>query len=449
MFKSLTESLNFAFNKLRGKSILSEDDFSVAVREIRIALIEADVSLEVIKKFISNIKDKVIGEKVIKNVSPTQMIIKIVQDNLVTMLGSEKSELNLGDKYPVTIMMVGLQGSGKTTTSVKLALKLKKQKKKVMLASLDVYRPAAQKQIDILGKQIEVQTLTIKTMDNRKPISIATEAIEIAKKDNYDVLILDTAGRLHIDKNMMNELKTIKEIASPKEVLLVTDAMIGQDAVNIARSFNEMIGLTGIILTRIDGDARGGAALSMKMITNCPIKFIACGEKLNDLEDFYPDRIAKRILDMGDVVSLVERATEIVGQEEIDKLQKKVKKGKFDLNDLAAMLKTLNKMDGISNIMKFIPSSFTKKLSVGVPDDSKVKKYIAIISSMSKKERQNPEILNGKRRLRIAKGSGTGVPDVNLLIKQYDQINTMVNKFRKIDQSKLKESDLINILNRK
>ncbi|WP_250295119.1 signal recognition particle protein [Wolbachia endosymbiont of Oedothorax gibbosus] len=447
MFKSLTESLNSVFSKLRGKSIISEDDFNLAMREIRIALIEADVSLEVAKKFINDIKDKVIGEKVIKSVSPAQMIIKIVQDNLVAVLGSEKSDLNLAVKPPAVIMMVGLQGAGKTTTSGKLALKLKKQKKKVMLASLDIYRPAAQKQLEVLGKQIDVQTLPV--VIDEKPITITKRALAAAKNDNYDVLILDTAGRLHIDDNMMNELKDVKEIASPAEVILVTDAMIGQDAVNMAKSFNEIIGVTGIILTRIDGDARGGAALSMKMIINCPIKFIACGEKLSDLDDFYPDRIAKRILSMGDVVSLVEKAAEIVGQEEIDKLQKKVKKGKFDLNDLVGMLKTLSKIDGISNIMKFIPSSFTKKLSSSVPDDNKVKKYIAIINSMTEKERQNPDILNGKRRLRISKGSGTSVTDVNLLIKQYNQMSSMVNKFSKVDHSKLKESDLMDMLSRK
>ncbi|QKX01511.1 signal recognition particle protein [Wolbachia endosymbiont of Cruorifilaria tuberocauda] len=448
MFKSLTENLNFIFNKLKGKSIICEDDFSLAMREIRIALIEADVSLEVIKKFINDIKEKVVGEQVIKSVSPTQMIVKIVQDSLVAILGSEKSELNLAVRPPAVIMMIGLQGAGKTTTSGKLALKLRKQKRKVMLASLDVYRPAAQKQLEILGKQIDIQTLPTITGEE-EPILIARRALEVAKDGSYDVLILDTAGRIHIDNNMMDELKAIKKVTLPVEVILVADAMMGQDAANVAKSFNETIGVTGIILTRIEGDARGGAALSMKLTTNCPIKFIACGEKLSDLDDFYPDRVAKRILGMGDVVSLVERAAEIVGREEIDKIQKKMKKGKFDLNDLVKMLKTLKKMDGISSIMKFIPSSFTKKLSSGVPDDSKVKKYIAIISSMTKEEKRDPGILNGKRRLRIAKGSGTRVSDINLLIKQYIQMSAMVNKFSKIDHSKLKESDLVDILSRK
>lgn len=443
MFKSLTDSLNSVFNKLRGKSLISEDDFNEAAREIRMALIEADVALEVAKKFINDIKEKVIGEKVIKSVSPAQMIIKIVQDNLVETLGAEKSDLNLKGKPPSVIMMVGLQGVGKTTTSGKLALRLKKQKKKVMLASLDVYRPAAQKQLEVLGKQIDVKTLPI--VANEQPVPIAKRALEEAKRDDCDVLILDTAGRLNIDDDMMNELKEIKKLTSPEEVLLVADSMIGQSAAEIAKSFNEKIGITGIILTRVDGDARGGAALSMKTVTNCPIKYIACGEKLSDLDDFHPDRIAQRILNMGDVVTLVEKAAEIVGQEEIDKLQKKVKKGKFDLNDLVGMLNTLNKMYGISSIMKFIPSSFTKKLSSGIPDDSKVKKYIAIINAMTEKERANPDILNGKRRLRIAKGSGTSVPDINLLMKQYNQMSSMVNKFSKVDHSKLKNSDLMDM----
>lgn len=445
MFKSLTDNLNAIFSKLKGKSSISEDDFNLAMREIRISLIEADVVLEVAKKFINDIKDRVIGEKVIKNVSPAQMIIKIVQDNLVSVLGDEKSDLNLSGKLPAVIMMVGLQGAGKTTTSGKIALKLRKQKKRVMLASLDIYRPAAQKQLEILGKQIDVKTLPI--VLGKKPIEIAKMALDEAKE--YDVLILDTAGRLHIDDSMMAELKDVREFTSPTEVILVADSMTGQDSVNIAKSFNEAVGITGIILTRIDGDSRGGAALSMKMITNCPIKFMAFGEKLSDLEDFYPDRIAKRILNMGDVVSLVEKAAEIVGQKEIDKLQKKVKKGKFDLNDLSNQFKTLNKMGGIANILKFIPKSFVQKINSGIPDDSKIKKYLAIISSMTEKERKNPIILNGKRRLRIAKGSGTSVFDVNLLIKQYSQMTSMVGKLGNVDESKTIESDLMNILNKR
>jgi signal recognition particle subunit SRP54 len=442
MFKSLTDNLSAVFNKLKGKTLISEDDFSLAMREIRIALIEADVALEVAKKFINDVKDKVIGEKVIKSVSPEQMIVKIVQDNLVNILGSEKSDLNLTVKPPVVIMMVGLQGAGKTTTSGKLALKLKKQKKRVLLASLDVYRPAAQKQLEVLGKQIDVKTLPI--VADKKPLEIAKMAIEEAKV--YDILILDTAGRLHIDDSMMDELKDIKTLTSPAETILVADAMTGQDAINIAKSFNEIIGITGIILTRVDGDARGGAALSMKMVTNCPIKFIACGEKPSDLSDFYPDRIAKRILNMGDVVSLVEKATEIVGQEEIDKLEQKVKKGKFDLNDLVNQLKTLNKLGGIASIIKFIPGSLTKKLGDGIQDEDKIKKYIAIINSMTQIEKEHPDILNGKRRLRIAKGSGTSVSDINLLIKQYNKMSSVVSK---ISKSKNKESDLMEILNRR
>lgn len=443
MFKSLTDNLNSVFQKLKRKSVLSEDDFNASIRQIRVALLEADVSLEVAKSFTENIKNEVIGKKIIKGVSPAQMIIKVVQDHLIKILGLEKSELNVVGKSPVVIMLVGLQGAGKTTTAGKLALKLKKNKK-VMLASLDVYRPAAQKQLEILGKQISISTLPI--IQGEKPKEIAARALKTAKNEDYEILILDTAGRTHLDLNMMDELKVIKKLVSPQEILLVADSMTGQDAINIAKSFNESISLTGIIFTRVDGDARGGAILSMKMVTDCPIKFLGYGEKLSDLEDFYPERIAKRILDMGDVISLVEKATEIAGQEEIDKLQKKVQKGKFDLNDLASQLKTLSKMGGIASIMKFIPSigSLKQQISNSVFDDGDVKKYIAIINSMTKKERLHPEILNGSRRLRIAKGAGLKVSDVNFLIKQYNRMSALVSGFSK--QNKIKDSDITRLL---
>ncbi len=448
MFKSLTDNLNSVLQKLRGKSILSEDDFNASVRQIRIALLEADVSLEVAKDFTNSIKDEVIGKNIIKGVSSAQMIIKVVQDHLIKTLGSEKSDLNIAGKPPVVIMMVGLQGAGKTTTSGKLALKFKKNKK-VMLASLDIYRPAAQKQLEMLGKQISVSTLS--TVQGEKPENIAARALKVAKNEGYEVLILDTAGRLHLDTNMMNELKAVKALTSPLETLLVADSMTGQDSINIAKAFNESISLTGIIFTRIDGDARGGAVLSMKMATNCPIKFLGYGEKLNDLEDFYPERIAKRILNMGDVVSLVEKATEIVGQEEIDKLQKKVQKGKFDLNDLASQLKTLSKMGGLASIMKFIPNigAFKQQMGSGAFDDNEVKKYIAIINSMTKKERLCPDILNGSRRFRIAKGAGLQVSNVNLLIKQYNKMSALVSNFSKVDHSKIKNSDITKLFNNK
>ncbi|WP_339048312.1 signal recognition particle protein [Candidatus Mesenet endosymbiont of Phosphuga atrata] len=446
MFKSLTDNLNSVFQKLRGKSILSEDDFNASVRQIRVALLEADVSLEVAKSFTEEIKNEVIGKKIIKGISSAQMIIKIVQDHLVKILGSEKSELNIAGKSPVVIMLVGLQGAGKTTTAAKLALKLKKNKK-VMLASLDIYRPAAQKQLEMLGKQINVSTLPI--IQEEKPKDITARALKTAKSEGYEILILDTAGRMHLDLDMMDELKVIKELSSPQEILLVADSMTGQDAINIAKSFNDSIALTGIIFTRVDGDARGGAILSMKIATNCPIKFLGYGEKLNDLEDFYPERIAKRILDMGDVVSLVERATEIAGQEEIDKLQKKVQKGKFDLNDLASQLKTLSKMGGMASIMKFIPSigSLKQQVNNSIFDDGDVKKYIAIINSMTKKERVNPDILNGSRRLRIAKGAGLKVSDINFLIKQYNKMSALVSGFSK--HNKIKDHDVAKLLNKK
>lgn len=446
MFKSLTDSLNSVFQKLRGKSILSEDDFNASVRQIRVALLEADVSLEVAKNFTEDIKNEVIGKKIIKGISSAQMIIKIVQDHLIKILGSEKSELNITGKSPIVIMLVGLQGTGKTTTAGKLALKLKKNKK-VMLASLDIYRPAAQKQLEILGKQINVSTLPI--IQKEKPKDITARALKIAKSEGCEILILDTAGRMHLDLDMMDELKVIKELSSPQETLLVADSMTGQDAINIAKSFNEALSLTGIIFTRVDGDARGGAILSMRMAANCPIKFLGYGEKLNDLEDFYPERIAKRILNMGDVVSLVERATEIAGQEEIDKLQKKVQKGKFDLNDLASQLKTLSKMGGMASIMKFIPNigSLKQQVNNSIFDDNDVKKYIAIINSMTKKERVNPEILDGSRRLRIAKGAGLKVSDVNFLIKQYNRMSALVSGFSK--HNKIKDSNIAQLLNKK
>ncbi|UWI83252.1 signal recognition particle protein [Wolbachia endosymbiont of Howardula sp.] len=446
MFQSLTTSLNAIFSKIKGNSIISENQFNLAIREIRVALIEADVALEVIKIFISNIKDKVIGEQIIKQVSPVQAIIKIVYDNLVMTLGSEKSNLKIHEKKLTIIMLVGIQGSGKTTISGKLALKLKQQKKKVMLISLDIYRPAAHTQLELIGKQIDVHTLS--HIINETPCEIARRAIELAKKEKYDIIILDTAGRLHIDHEMMQELKDIKDITRPTEILLIADAMIGQDAINIAKSFNKILDLTGIILTRIDGDSRGGVALSMKMMTKCPIKFISCGEKLSSLEDFYPERIANRILDMGDIVSLVEKATEIVGQEEIDKIQKRVQKGKFDFNDLMRILTTVNKMDGINNIIKFMPGSLTKRINPkGALDNITVKKYISIIRSMTREEKFNPNILNTKRRMRIVQGSGTKMSDINLLLKQYTQMRSMIYKLSKVDQKKLQESDFMNMLN--
>ena len=449
MFESLTSSLTNIIQKMQSKHVISSEDFDSTMEEVKIALLEADVALSVVKDFINNVKEKIVGETTVKGVLPTQMIIKKIQDCLIEILGSEKQDLNISAKPFSVIMMVGLQGVGKTTTTAKLALKLKNKKKEVIMASLDLYRPAAQKQLEILGKQIDVKTLPI--IENQAPVDIVKRAMEEAQRGNYSVLILDTAGRLHIDQVMMEELKAIKDLSCPSEIILVADSMIGQDAVNVAKSFNDSIGVTGVILTRVDGDSRGGAALSMKMSIGSPIKFIATGEKLSDLDDFYPDRIAKRILNMGDVVSLVEKATEAVGKHAIDEMQKKAQKGKFDLNDLVQQLKALNKLGGIANILKFMPNfgSDVKRQVSGIADDSRVKQYIAIVNSMTKKERENPKILNGARKARIAKGAGVQINTINMLLKQFNQMSTLMNKFSKVDYNKLKNVDLMNLFKEK
>ncbi|QGR02607.1 signal recognition particle protein [Ehrlichia ruminantium] len=446
MFETLTSSLTAVLQRMQSKHIISSEDFDAAMEEVKVALLEADVALSVVKDFIGNIRNKIVGETTVRGVLPTQMIIKRIQDCLIEVLGVEKQDLNLSAKPFAVVMMVGLQGVGKTTTTAKLALRLKNNNKEVLMASLDLYRPAAQTQLEILGKQIEVDTLPI--IEKQQPVDIAARAIAVANESNYDVLIFDTAGRLHVDEMMMEELKAIKSITSPSEVILVADAMIGQDAVNVVKSFNDHIGITGIILTRIDGDSRGGAALSMKMSTGTPIKFLATGEKLSDLDDFYPDRIARRILNMGDVVSLVEKATEAVGKSAIDEMQKKAQKGKFDLNDLVQQLKALNKLGGISNILKFMPNfgSAVKRQVSGIANDSRVKQYIAIVNSMTKKERENPKILNGARKTRISKGSGVPINVINMLIKQFNQMSSLMNKFSKVDYNKIKDADFMNLL---
>ncbi|KJV65412.1 MULTISPECIES: signal recognition particle protein [Ehrlichia] len=444
MFESLTSSLSNVIQRIQSKHVISSEDFDATMEEVKVALLEADVSLVVVKDFISNVKKKIVGETTVKGVLPTQMIIKKIQDCLIEILGSEKCELNISNKPFSVIMMVGLQGVGKTTTTAKLALKLKNKGKEVLMVSLDVYRPAAQKQLEILGEQIDVQTLPI--IENQTPIEIVKRSVNIVQQNDFNVLILDTAGRLHIDQVMMEELQAIRDLTSPSEVILVVDSMIGQDAVNVAKSFDGSIGITGIILTRVDGDSRGGAALSMKMSVGSPIKFIATGEKLSDLDDFYPDRIAKRILNMGDVVSLVEKATEAVGKHAIDEMQKKAQKGEFDLNDLVQHLQALNKLGGIANILKFIPNfgaDIKRQVSV-IANDSRSKQYIAAINSMTKQERKNPKILNGARKARIAKGSGVNINIINMLIKQFNQMSNLMNKF-----SKLKNTNFMNLFNEK
>ena len=447
MFESLSGNLTKVFDKLRGRGLLTEDDVNAAMREVRIALLEADVALPVAKEFIASLKEKAIGQEVLKSVSPAQMVIKLVHDHLKEMLGSEQTALNLATTPPAVIMMVGLQGSGKTTSTAKIALRLKnKQKKKILLASLDVRRPAAQEQLAVLGEQVEVATLPI--IAGQTPQEITKRAMEMGRLEGYDVVMLDTAGRLHIDNELMAELKEVKSISQPIETLLVADSLTGQDAVVIAKEFNEQVMVTGIVLTRIDGDGRGGAALSMRQVTGCPIKYLGTGEKPTDMEEFHPDRIASRILDMGDVVSLVEKASEIVDEQEAIKLAKKVRKGEFDLDDLSSQLKSLKKMGGVGSMLGMLPGvGKMKKQIADLPiDDNMMERQQAIISSMTRAERKKAEILNGSRKRRVAAGAGVTVQDVNRLLKQFKDMRKMMKRFGKMDKKSLMRAGLGNLM---
>lgn len=428
MFDSLTDKLGSVFSKITSRGVLSEKDIDDAMREIRIALLEADVSLPVVKDFIAKVKEEALGEKVVKSIKPGQMVVKIVHDELVKLLGTEGVELNLKTLPPVCILMVGLQGSGKTTTSAKIANKLKKTKK-VMLASLDIYRPAAQEQLEQLAKQIGVFSLPV--IKGEKPDAITKRAMVEGKKGGFDVIILDSAGRLHIDKALMDEVKEVKQIANPAEVLLVADSMIGQEACNVAREFNEQIGITGLVLTRIDGSSRAGAALSMRMVSGVPIKFLGTGEKIDEFEEFHPDRLAGRILGQGDVVSLVEKTIENIDKEEAEKIAQKMMKGKFDLEDMLNQLRQIQKMGDIGGIMGMLPgmSKFKNKIEE-MKGDSVIKKQEAIILSMTPKERRNPDLIKASRKKRIAAGAGVEVHEVNKLLKAYDQMSMMMKKMK-------------------
>lgn len=437
MFDSLSEKLGGVFAKLRGKGSLSENDVMAVSREIRIALLEADVALPVVKGFIDGIKDKAVGQDIIKGVNPGQQIVKIVHDALVEMLGSESAELQFSTP-PCAYLMVGLQGSGKTTSTAKIAkLLTDRHNKKILMASLDVYRPAAQEQLRQLGEQTGVATLPI--VEGQKPLDIARRAMEAGRKEGYDVVMLDTAGRLSIDEEMMKEVEALQKFAKPVETLLVADAMTGQDAVNTARIFDERVGLSGIVLTRVDGDARGGAAMSMKAVTGRPVKLVGTGEKWTEIETFHPERIAGRILGMGDIVSLVERAADTVDQEEALKMAQKLKKGQFDFNDLLAQIRQMKKMGGIGSLMKLMPglSGMAGKLEAAGMDDSLVKKQEAIILSMTIKERAKPDIMTGSRKKRIAAGSGTTVQEINTLLKQQKQMQVMMKRFRKMGKGQM------------
>lgn len=435
MFESLSDKLGGIFDVLKGRKTLSEDDVNLAAREIRMALLEADVALPVVKDFIQTIKEKAVGQDVIKTVSPTQQIIKIVNDALTEMLGGTdgETELKLNGPIPSPFLMVGLQGSGKTTSTGKIAKLLKeKNNKKILMASLDVYRPAAQEQLAVLGTQVGVDTLEI--VEGQQPVDIAKRALAEAKKGGYDIVFLDTAGRLSIDDKLMSEVEQVRDAVKPVETLLVADAMTGQDAVQTASEFDKRIGLTGIMLTRIDGDAHGGAAMSMRGVTGKPIKLLGTGEKLDEIEVFHPDRLAGRILGMGDVVSLVEKAVETIDEEEAKKMAAKFKKGDFDLDDFAKQLKQLRSMGGMGAMMKMIPGlgKMAGQLDKAGMDDSMVVKQQAIMSSMTNGERSTPKILNASRRRRIANGSGTQVQDVNKLLKQFEQMQKMMKQMKKM-----------------
>ncbi len=430
MFDTLNTKFEKIVQSIKGKALISEGDLETTLREIRIALLEADVSLVVVKDFINSVKSNILGQEVLKSVKPDQMIIKLVQDELVKILGSENKSLNFSSSQLTKILFCGLQGSGKTTSIGKLAHFLKKSsKKKILLASADIYRPAAQEQLKILAKETNSDFFS---HDLSSAIQIVKESTDYAQKNLFDVLILDTAGRQVIDKKLMNELIEIENKFKPDETLLVADALTGQDAANVANSFVETVNVTGSILTRIDGDSRGGAALSIKSITNSPIKFIGLGEKLDNFEVFHPERIAQRILGMGDIVSLVEKAAENIDKEEMEDMAKKIAKGKFDLSDFANQLKQMGKMGGVSGLLSMMPgvSKAQKLMAENKISNSMIDKQIAIISSMTKKERSDPDIIKASRKIRISKGSGTKVQDVNKLLKQFLQSQKMMKRMK-------------------
>jgi signal recognition particle subunit SRP54 len=433
MFETLTTRLSDAFDALRKRGALREADVDEALREVRVALLEADVALPVVKDFIAAVRTKSVGAEVVRSVAPAQMVVKIVHDQMVEMLGAKTENINIAAAPPAAILMVGLQGSGKTTTTAKIGLRLtQREKKQVLMASLDVHRPAAQEQLRVLGEEAGIPTLPI--VDGQMPADIAKRAMDSARLRGIDVVLLDTAGRLHVDEAMMAEAIQIRDAVNPVEIFLVTDALTGQDAVNAAKAFKERLNVTGIVLTRTDGDARGGAALSMRAVTGCPIKFVGTSEKLDGLEVFHPDRVASRILGMGDVVSLVEKATETVDAADAAKLEANMLKGTFDLDDYLMQIRQMRKMGGMEGLMGMLPGvgKAKKQMATANMDDSLLTRQEAIVLSMTLKERRKTKLLNGSRKRRIANGSGTTVQDVNRLVKQHRQMAEMVKKLGKL-----------------
>ncbi|MGE0418265.1 MAG: signal recognition particle protein [Acetobacteraceae bacterium] len=439
MFESLSDKLSGVFDRLRRRGALSENDVAEALREVRLALLDADVALPIVRDFIAKVRERAIGAEVLDSVTPAQQVIKIVNDVMIEQLGGAGAvPINLVAAPPVPILMVGLQGSGKTTTSGKLALRFRdRMKRKVLLASLDTQRPAAQLQLAQLAEQAQVPSLEI--VPGQTPVQIADRAMDTARREGFDIVILDTAGRLAIDEALMEEVKQIRAATNPVETLLVVDAMTGQDAVNTAKAFNEAVGVTGIVMTRMDGDARGGAALSMRAVTGAPIKLVGVGEKQDALEEFHPERVAGRILGMGDIVGLVEKAADVIDQEEAEKLAAKMARGTFDLNDFANQLRQITKMGSLSSIIGMLPGAGKLKQQLDGQDFDKsiINRQIAIISSMTMKERKTPDVIKASRKKRIASGSGTTVQDVNKLLKQFDDITTMMKKMNKLGQKGL------------
>jgi signal recognition particle subunit SRP54 len=429
MFENLTNKLEKVFSKLKSAPSLTEEQVNSGLKEIRLALLEADVALPVVKEFITNIKPKAIGQEIIRSTSPGQMIIKIVYDELVTILGSKNEELNFNAVPPVSILLVGLQGSGKTTSAAKLAKLIEeKHKKKVMLVSLDVYRPAAQEQLKLLAENNGIQSLPI--IEKQQPLDITKRALNAANLNGSDVIIFDTAGRSQIDIPMMSEIKQVKEMTNPVETFLVADSLTGQIAVNVAKEFDTAVNLSSIILTRVDGDARGGAALSMKHITGKPIKYIGVGEKISDFELFHPDRLANRILGMGDIVTLVEKAAHDLGEEKLKKTEEELKKGIFTMDSYLSQLRQMKKMGGMSGVMSMLPGAnkMKEKIDQANIDEKMLIENEALILSMTKKEKENPKIISGSRRKRISKGSGVDVSKINKLLKQFKMMSDMMKK---------------------
>lgn len=425
-FEGLSSKLQDITRKLRGKARITESDLKEMLREVKLALLEADVNYKIVKDFISSVQEKALGQDVLKSLTPGQQVIKIVKDELVELLGGEESKINFTPNPPTVIMLVGLQGSGKTTTAGKLANLLRKQGKKPLLVACDIYRPAAIKQLQVVGKQLDIPVYANET--SKDVVHIAKQAMNVAMSKLNDVVILDTAGRLHIDEELMQELKNVKQNVKPHEILLVVDSMTGQDAVNVAQSFNENLGIDGVVLTKLDGDTRGGAALSVKKVTGRPIKFAATGEKLSDIEVFHPDRMASRILGMGDVLSIIEKAEESFDLEQAEKIEKQLRKKEFDLDDYLAQLRQVKKMGSFSSLLKMVPGMANiKDLKV---DDKEFIRIEAMICSMTKEERKNPKILNASRRIRIAKGSGTTVQQINQFMKSFEMTQKMMKKMQ-------------------